>query len=109
SPQACAPSTGAATDLRIGRYAVDPAYAAGLPISRVQIWNRALTASEAVQTTTSDTTPGTVTFNGTAATPTSWSATSMTVTVPAGATTGPVVITSGTEDSNAVNFTVSSV
>src|SRR5439155_1096143 len=48
----------------------------------------------------------TVTFNGTAAAPTSWSATSIVVPVPAGATTGNVVITVGGVASNAVSFTV---
>ncbi len=43
----------------------------------------------------------TVTFNGTAATPTSWSATSIVVPVPAGATTGNVVVTVGGVASNA--------
>ncbi len=50
----------------------------------------------------------TVTFNGTAATPTSWSATSIAVPVPAGATTGNVVVTVGGVASNAKTFTVSS-
>ena len=48
----------------------------------------------------------TVTFNGVAATPTSWSATSITAPVPAGATTGNVVVTVGGGASNGVNFTV---
>jgi len=49
----------------------------------------------------------TVTFNGTAATPTSWSATSIVVPVPAGATTtGNVVVTVGGLASNGVTFTV---
>ena len=48
----------------------------------------------------------TVTFNGTAATATSWSATSVTVAVPAGATTGDVVVTVGGEASDGVEFTV---
>jgi IPT/TIG domain len=48
----------------------------------------------------------TVTFNGTAATPTKWSATSITVPVPAGATTGNVVVTVGGDVSNGVMFTV---
>src|SRR6185503_10960473 len=48
----------------------------------------------------------TVTFNGTAATPTSWSATSIVVPVPAGATTGNVVVTVGGLASNGVSFTV---
>jgi len=48
----------------------------------------------------------TVTFNGTAATPTSWSATSIAVPVPAAATTGPVVVTVNGQASNGVPFTV---
>ncbi len=46
----------------------------------------------------------TVKFNGTAAAPTSWSATSIVVPVPAGATTGNVVVTVGGVASNGVNF-----
>jgi hypothetical protein len=48
----------------------------------------------------------TVTFNGTFATPTSWSSTSITLPVPAGATTGPVVVTVSGVPSNGVSFTV---
>ena len=48
----------------------------------------------------------TVTFNGTAATPTNWSATSIVVPVPAGAITGNVVVTVAGMASNGVNFTV---
>ena len=49
----------------------------------------------------------TVTFNGTpVVTYTSWSDTSITVTVPAGATTGPVVVTVGGQASDGVTFTV---
>ncbi len=48
----------------------------------------------------------TVTFNGTAGTPTSWSGTSITVAVPIGATTGNVLVTVGGAASNGVNFTV---
>ena len=48
----------------------------------------------------------TVTFNGTAATVTSWSATSLVTSVPVGATTGNVVVTVGGVASNGVNFTV---
>ena len=48
----------------------------------------------------------TVTFNGTVATPTTWSATSLIVPVPAGATTGTVVVTVGGSASNGVGFTV---
>jgi hypothetical protein len=50
----------------------------------------------------------TVTFNGTAATPTSWSATSLVAPVPSGATTGSVVVTVGGQASNSVGFTVNS-
>ena len=48
----------------------------------------------------------TVTFNGVAATASAWSGTSITVSVPAGATTGPVVVTVGGQASNGVDFTV---
>ena len=48
----------------------------------------------------------TVTFNGTVATPTTWSATSLVVPVPVGATTGNVVVTVGGVASNAKVFTV---
>jgi YD repeat-containing protein len=48
----------------------------------------------------------TVTFNGTAASVTSWSATSIGVTVPASASTGNVVVIAGGVNSNGVNFTV---
>ncbi len=47
-----------------------------------------------------------VTFHGTAAATTSWSATSITATVPAGATTGNVVATVGGVASNGASFTV---
>jgi hypothetical protein len=49
----------------------------------------------------------TVNFNGTLATPTSWSATSIMVPVPLGATTGTVVVTVGGAASNGLQFTVS--
>ena len=50
----------------------------------------------------------TVKFNGVAATPTSWSAASIVVPVPAGATTGNVVVTVGGVASNGVSFTIQS-
>jgi hypothetical protein len=57
-------------------------------------------------------TPGTstVTFNGTTATPTSsnWSASSIVVPVPAGATTGNVIVTVGGVTSNGAAFAVTS-
>jgi IPT/TIG domain/FG-GAP-like repeat len=49
---------------------------------------------------------GTVTFNGIAAAPTTWSATSIVVPVPAGATTGNVVVTVGGVASQGVAFAV---
>jgi RHS repeat-associated protein len=49
---------------------------------------------------------GTVKFNGTAATVSSWSATSIAVTVPTSATTGNVVVFASGVNSNGVNFTV---
>ena len=50
----------------------------------------------------------TVAFNGTAATPTSWSDTEITVAVPMGATTGDVVVTVDGTASTGVEFTVTS-
>jgi RHS repeat-associated protein len=50
-----------------------------------------------------------VTFNGTAAAPTAWSATSITVPVPTGATTGNVMISNAGIASNGMSFTVLSV
>jgi RHS repeat-associated protein len=48
----------------------------------------------------------TVKFNGTTATPTAWSATSITAPVPSGAMTGNVVVTVNSSPSNGVLFTV---
>src|SRR3984893_17833570 len=48
----------------------------------------------------------TVKFNGTTATPTSWSATSIVAPVPTGAGTGNVVVAVGGAASNGVSFTV---
>lgn len=47
-----------------------------------------------------------ITFNGVTATSTAWSNTSITVPVPAAATTGPVVVTVGGAPSDPVNFTI---
>jgi len=52
---------------------------------------------------------GTVAFNGTTATVTSWSATSIAVTVPSGATTGSVVVFASGVNSNGKTFTVTPV
>ena len=51
---------------------------------------------------------GTVTFNGTTASPTSWENDKIQAKVPEGATTGPVVVTVGTQSSNGVEFEVTS-
>lgn len=51
-------------------------------------------------------TPGTVTFNGTTASVTNWSNTSILATVPSGVTTGPVVVIVSGQASNGVTFTV---
>lgn len=48
----------------------------------------------------------TVTFNGTSAPPSSWTNTQITVPVPAGASTGPVVVTAAGLTSNSKTFTV---
>jgi hypothetical protein len=53
-------------------------------------------------------TSGTVKFNGTTATTTAWINTSITATVPTGATTGPVTVTVGTATSNGLIFVVGS-
>src|SRR5258706_7414540 len=50
-----------------------------------------------------------VTFNGTTATPASWTATSIVVPVPSGATSGNVVVTVNAVPSNGVSFTVGTV
>jgi len=48
----------------------------------------------------------TVTFNGVAGNPSAWSDTSITVPVPAGASSGPIAVTVNGVTSNGVNFTV---
>src|SRR6266571_5130753 len=48
----------------------------------------------------------TVKFNGTTASVTAWTSSSITVTVPGGATTGNVVVTVSSQASNGVSFTV---
>ena len=48
----------------------------------------------------------TITFNGAAASPTSWTSGSIVAPVPSGATTGPVIVTVGGVVSNGITFTV---
>ncbi len=50
----------------------------------------------------------TLAFNGVAATPSAWSPTSITTTVPTGASNGPVTVTVGGQTSNGLSFTVAS-
>jgi len=49
---------------------------------------------------------GTVTFNGVAASPTTWNSTTIVTPVPVGASSGNVVVTVGGQASNSFNFTV---
>ena len=51
----------------------------------------------------------TIKFNGVTATSTSWIVDTIVVPVPAGATTGPVVVHTSGVDTNGINFTVSSL
>lgn len=51
-------------------------------------------------------TPSTVTFNGISSTPSSWTASSIAVPVPAAATTGDLIVTVNGIDTNQVPFTV---
>jgi RHS repeat-associated protein len=66
----------------------------------------AVGAAVTITGTNFTTTKGTVTFNGVAASITSWAATSIKVTVPSGATTGNVVVFASGVYSNGVAFTV---
>ena len=49
---------------------------------------------------------GSVTFNATYGSPSSWSDTSISVEVPGGATSGPVVVRANSQDSNSLHFLV---
>lgn len=57
-------------------------------------------------TTLGTSTGSSVTFNGITATTKNWTSTSITAVVPSGATTGSVVVHSGTQISNSVTFTL---
>jgi len=80
--------------------------AAGPSISALSPASGAVNTSVTIIGATFGPTPGTVTFGGTTATVTSWSDTSIVVTVPSGATTSNVVVTINNLASNGVNFTV---
>ncbi len=75
-------------------------------ITSLSITTGAVGAAVTITGTNFGSTQGTVSFNGTAATVGSWSATSIGVTVPSGATTGNVVVFASGVNSNGVNFTV---
>jgi beta-glucanase (GH16 family) len=106
SPGQCVAPASAATDLFVGRYSALPGFAAGFPISRLQIWNRALTPQEAITSTTTDpsTGPTAISFNGTPAQSASVSAGRIVTAVPPGATSGPVSVTVSGQPSNGLAF-----
>ena len=77
-------------------------------ISNLSPTSGAVAASVTITGTNFGSTQGTstVSFNGTLATATNWSATSIVAPVPSGATTGNVVVYASGENSNGVSFTV---
>jgi RHS repeat-associated protein len=85
-----------------------PALAAAPTITSLSPTTGALGATVTIAGTNFGSPQGTSTikFNGTAATATNWSTTSITVTVPSGATTGNVVVTVSGVASNGKSFTV---
>jgi RHS repeat-associated protein len=79
----------------------------GMPsITKLSVNSGPVNSTVTITGTNFGATPGAVTFNGTAATPTSWSATSIVTTVPSGATTGNVVVSLSGVGSNGVAFMV---
>ena len=82
----------------------------GQPLSTPYIWgvsqNEAQVGTSVTVVGTNFGTSRTLAFNGTNATPTQSTNTSITAPVPTGATTGNIVVTSGTEASNGIAFTV---
>ena len=76
-------------------------------ISRLDPDSGLVDASVTIEGSNFGTTSGTVTFNGTTASTTSWASDEIQTKVPSGATTGPVVVrTSGGQSSAGVSFTV---
>ena len=76
-------------------------------ISRLDPDSGLVDASVTIEGSNFGTTSGTVTFNGTTASTTSWDTDEIQTSVPQGATTGPVVVrTSGGQSSAGVSFTV---
>ena len=76
-------------------------------ISRLDPNSGLVDANVTIEGSNFGTTSGTVTFNGTTASTTSWASDEIRTKVPSGATTGPVVVrTSGGQSSAGVSFTV---
>ena len=76
-------------------------------ISRLDPNSGLVDAGVTIEGSNFGTTSGTVTFNGTTASTTSWASDEIQTKVPSGATTGPVVVrTSGGQSSAGVSFTV---
>ena len=75
-------------------------------ISRLDPDSGLVDASVTIEGSNFGTTSGTVTFNGTTASTTSWASDEIQTRVPDGATSGPVVVTVGNRSSNGVTFTV---
>ena len=78
-------------------------------ITSLSVTSGAVNTPVTITGTSFGTTTGTVTFNGTSATITNWTNTSIQTSVPTGATTGNVVVTAGSVASNGVAFTVLTV
>jgi RHS repeat-associated protein len=84
-----------------------PASTGAVPnITSLSPTSGAIGSSVTITGTNFGTTPGTVRFNGTAVTQATWGSPSITVQVPAGATTGNVLVTVAGLASNGVKFTI---
>ena len=93
-----------------GQSSAGVAFTVTLPapvISRLDPDSGLVDASVTIEGSNFGTSSGTVTFNGTTASTTSWDSNEIQTSVPSGATTGPVVVrTSGGQSSAGVSFTV---
>jgi large repetitive protein len=101
-------NTSAQQSPRSAEVFVDVAAASGPSITSLSPTSGAVGAAITISGANFGATQGTgsVRFNGTAATPTSWNTSSIVVPVPSGATTGNVVVTANSLASNGVPFTV---
>ena len=93
------------TDLFVAKFSALPAFPS---ISTITPGTAVVGASVTVNGQNFGSSQGTstISFHGTAATPSNWSSSSIVVPVPSGATTGNVVVTVGGIASNAVSFSV---